>query len=172
MIQVYKDLRNCDDHGMLPDGTPCKNNSAMWDTYNTYSNGHGGCCETWSGDDSPYGPMYIIPYYTMLLYMLLICYYRPHIYYTVLLCYSAAVLLCYYATPLRHATMYGPRYGPMGNYFCGNSSAGGWVGYDDPRGPNKTQGLSPALPVGFDYDPAKYPFLAGVKDPKVYRLHM
>ena len=22
----------------------------------------------------------------------------------------------------------------MGNYFCGNSSAGGWVGFDDPRG--------------------------------------
>ena len=36
---------------------PCKNDSAMWPTYNTYSNGHGGCCAIWSGDDSPYGPM-------------------------------------------------------------------------------------------------------------------
>jgi len=56
---VYKDLRNCDDHGMLlPDSTsPCKNDSAMWNTYNTYSNGHGGCCAVWSGDHSPYGPM-------------------------------------------------------------------------------------------------------------------
>jgi hypothetical protein len=96
---VYKDLRNCDAHGMLlPDSTsPCKNDSAMWNTYNTYSNGHGGCCAAWSGDHSPYGP--------------------------------------------------------MGNYFCGNSSAGGWVGHDDPRGVNKTQGLSAQLPYGFDYDP-------------------
>ena len=85
-------------------GQPCKNDSAMWDTYSecshgrlglcercrggsdgrplrrtdTYSNGHGGCCAAWSGDHSPYGP--------------------------------------------------------MGNYFCGNASAGGWVGFNDPRG--------------------------------------
>ena len=31
-------------------------------------------------------------------------------------------------------------YGPMGNYFCGNSSAGGWVGYMDPRMDNHSQG--------------------------------
>ena len=52
---VYKDLRFCDEHGKLPGGAPCKNNSAMWNTYNTYSSGHGGCCEAWSGDDSPHG---------------------------------------------------------------------------------------------------------------------
>jgi hypothetical protein len=73
---VYKDLRDCDDDMKLPSGAPCKNDSAMWDTYNTYSNGHGGCCAAWSGDQSPYGP--------------------------------------------------------MGNYFCGNASAGGWVGFNDP----------------------------------------
>ena len=57
----------------------------------------------------------------------------------------------------------------MGNYFCGNSSAGGWVGYDDPRGANKTQGLSAQLPTGFDFDPTDTlrggPFLASMKDP-------
>ena len=58
----------------------------MWDTYNTYSNGHGGCCAAWSGDHSPYGP--------------------------------------------------------MGNYFCGNSSAGGWIGYNDPRGMPGLSGIS------------------------------
>jgi hypothetical protein len=72
---VYKDLRDCDNDKKIASGPlagqPCKNDSAMWDTYNTYSNGHGGCCAAWSGDQSPYGP--------------------------------------------------------MGNYFCGNSSAGGWV---------------------------------------------
>ena len=36
---VYLDLRDCDDDMKLPDGLPCKNDSAMWDTYNTYSNG-------------------------------------------------------------------------------------------------------------------------------------
>eukprot|EP00039_Didymoeca_costata_P013183 m.196382 g.196382 ORF g.196382 m.196382 type:complete len:799 (+) comp15699_c0_seq3:667-3063(+) len=112
---VYKDLRDCDNKGLLPDKTPCKNDSAMWDTYNTYSNGHGGCCAVWSGDQSPYGP--------------------------------------------------------MGSYFCGNSSAGGWVGYDDPR-TNSSQGLSPALPVGFDYDGTQYPKLAGMTDPSGAILHV
>lgn len=43
-------------------------------------------------------------------------------------------------------------YGPMGNYFCGNASAGGWVGFNDPRGNpgdpnyNGSQGLSAQLP--------------------------
>ena len=87
---VYKDLRDCDEDKKLPSGQPCKNDSAMWDTYNTYSSGHGGCCAAWPGDHSPYGP--------------------------------------------------------MGNYFCGNASAGGWVGYNDPRGQNHTQGLSAQLP--------------------------
>ena len=45
----------------------------------------------------------------------------------------------------------------MGNYFCGNSSAGGWVGFNDPNHsgphPNKSIGLSAQLPYGFDYDP-------------------
>jgi hypothetical protein len=68
---VYKDLRDCDNSMHLPDGSPCKNDSGMWDTYNTYSSGHGGCCAVWEGDGSPYGP--------------------------------------------------------MGDYFCGNASAGGWV---------------------------------------------
>jgi hypothetical protein len=69
--------------------------------YNTYSNGHGGCCAAWSGDHSPYGP--------------------------------------------------------MGNYFCGNSSAGGWVGFNDPRGQpgdpgyNGTQGLSAQLVSRLEY---------------------
>ena len=115
---VYVDLRDCDDEGKLVGGggAPCKNTSAMWDTYNTYSNGHGGCCEIWSGDDSPYGP--------------------------------------------------------MGNYFCGNSSAGGWVGFDDPRGQNRAQGLSPAMPVGFDYDPEAYPFLKTMQDPAGAVMHV
>ena len=63
-------------------------------------------------------------------------------------------------------------YGPMGNYFCGNSSAGGWVGYDDPRQGNRAQGLSPALPVGFTYDPAKFPQMAGWKDPSGAVMHV
>ena len=117
---VYKDLRACDDHSLLPDGQPCKNDSAMWNTYNTYSNGHGGCCAAWSGDGSPYGP--------------------------------------------------------MGNYFCGNSSAGGWVGYDDPRGDNKTQGLSAQLPQGFDFDPTDDnkagPFLASMNNPAGAVMHV
>lgn len=54
---VYKDLRDCNNERMLPDGTPCKNDSAMWDSYNTYTNGHGGCCSVWEGDQSPYGRM-------------------------------------------------------------------------------------------------------------------
>ena len=49
--------QDCDADHKLPSGQPCKNDSAMWDTYNTYSNGHGGCCSVWSGDGSPYGPM-------------------------------------------------------------------------------------------------------------------
>ena len=60
----------------------------------------------------------------------------------------------------------------MGNYFCGNSSAGGWVGYNDPRGNNKTQGLSPALPVGFTYDETKYPFLETLADPAGAVFHV
>jgi hypothetical protein len=72
---VYKDLRGCvGTTGKLPDGSPCKADSAMWDSYNTYTNGHGGCCAVWEGDESPYGK--------------------------------------------------------MGSYYCGNSSAGGWVGYN------------------------------------------
>jgi hypothetical protein len=39
---VYKDLRGCvGKTGKLPDGSPCKADSAMWDSYNTYTNGHG-----------------------------------------------------------------------------------------------------------------------------------
>ena len=34
---VYKDLRNCNNDKLLPDGAPCKNDSAMWNTYNTYA---------------------------------------------------------------------------------------------------------------------------------------
>ena len=119
---VYKDLRNCDDEHKIASGPlagqPCKNDSAMWDTYNTYSSGHGGCCAAWSGDHSPYGP--------------------------------------------------------MGNYFCGNSSAGGWVGYDDPRQGNSAQGLSPALPVGFDYDPedAAYAPIEDWADPAGGIMHV
>lgn len=102
---VYKDLRGCvGDTGKLPDGSPCKADSAMWESYNTFTNGHGGCCATWEGDDSPYGP--------------------------------------------------------MGNYYCGNSSAGGWVGYNDPRDKNHTQGQSPILPVSFEYNSTKAPELA------------
>lgn len=88
----------------------------MWNTYNTYSNGHGGCCSPWSGDSSPYGP--------------------------------------------------------MGSYFCGNSSAGGWVGFGDPRGSNTTQGLSPALPVGFQYDPGHFPEISGWSDPAGAIMHI
>ena len=109
---VYKDLRECDPKSpggkFLPDGTPCKDDSAMWDSYNTYNNGHGGCCAPWGGDQSPLGP--------------------------------------------------------QGNYFCGRKSAGGWVGFDDPRGQNDTQGLSPPLPYGFTYDTSKVPELKGFGD--------
>eukprot|EP00928_Gymnodinium_smaydae_P025336 TRINITY_DN20214_c0_g1_i1.p1 TRINITY_DN20214_c0_g1~~TRINITY_DN20214_c0_g1_i1.p1 ORF type:complete len:1042 (+),score=101.64 TRINITY_DN20214_c0_g1_i1:41-3127(+) len=113
---VYKNLVDCNNDMLLPDGTPCKNDSAMWDSYNTYSNGHGGCCSVWSGDQSPYGP--------------------------------------------------------MGSYFCGNSSAGGWVGFNDPRQENHTQGLSPALPVGFDYDVSKHPEIATWKNVAGAVLHV
>jgi hypothetical protein len=54
---VYKNLVDCDEKMKLPDVSPCKNDSGMWTSYNTYSNGHGGCCSPWSGDASPYGPM-------------------------------------------------------------------------------------------------------------------
>ena len=39
----YIDLRRCDEkHELIGHpGQPCKNDSAMWDTYNTYSNGYG-----------------------------------------------------------------------------------------------------------------------------------
>jgi hypothetical protein len=64
----------------------------------------------------------------------------------------------------------------MGNYFCGNSSAGGWVGHDDPRGDNKSQGLSAQLPWGFDFDPSDEsnagPFLASLKDPAGAIFHV
>jgi hypothetical protein len=43
----------------------------------------------------------------------------------------------------------------MGNYYCGNSSAGGHVGENDPRGKNHTKGLSPFLPAALSYDPSK-----------------
>eukprot|EP01043_Picozoa_sp_COSAG02_P002412 COSAG02_NODE_55_length_43887_cov_30.660364_33_plen_712_part_00 len=115
---VYMDLRNCDSNHKLPSGQPCKNDSAMWNTYNTYSNGHGGCCAAWPGDHSPYGK--------------------------------------------------------MGNYFCGNSSAGGWVGYNDPRD-NTSVGLSAQLPYGFDYDPAdatkQGPWLSSLKNPAGGIMH-
>ena len=134
---VYQDLRDCDNNGLLPSGGPCKNDSAMFDTYNTYSNGHGGCCAAWSGDHSPYGP--------------------------------------------------------MGSYFCGNSSAGGWVGYNDPRGMpglsgisgrldntsqityaayNGSQGLSAQLPWGFDYSNESHPILDTIKHPAGAILHV
>jgi hypothetical protein len=38
---VYKNLVDCDSNHKLPDGSPCKDDSGMWDTYNTWSNGHG-----------------------------------------------------------------------------------------------------------------------------------
>ena len=60
----------------------------------------------------------------------------------------------------------------VGNYFCGNSSAGGWVGFDDPRQQNTAQGLSPALPVGFDYDPEVHPELATWADPAGGIMHV
>ena len=60
-------------------------------------------------------------------------------------------------------------------YFCGNSSAGGWVGFNDPRGQNKSQGLSAQLPYGFDYDPTDErnagPFLASLKNPAGGIMH-
>ena len=93
--------RDCDNDKKIASGPlagqPCKNDSAMWDTYNTYSNGHGGCCAAWSGDQSPYGP--------------------------------------------------------MGNYFCGNASAGGWVGFNDPRGMPGSSGINGTLDNG---QPAGY----------------
>jgi hypothetical protein len=136
---VYKDLRDCDDDMKIASGPlagqPCKNDSAMWDTYNTYSNGHGGCCAAWSGDQSPYGA--------------------------------------------------------MGNYFCGNASAGGWVGFNDPRGMpgpsgvngsldngqpqsyNGSQGLSAQLPWGFNYDPDQFPVFDSIeRDPAGAILHV
>ena len=134
---MYKDLRDCDNDKKLPSGQPCKNDSAMWDTYNTYSNGHGGCCAAWPGDHSPYGP--------------------------------------------------------MGNYFCGNASAGGWVGFNDPRGMpglsgetgqldnssqityakyNGSQGLSAQLPWGFDYDSEQHPILDTIASPAGAILHV
>jgi hypothetical protein len=60
----------------------------------------------------------------------------------------------------------------MGDYFCGNSSAGGWVGYDDPRQGNRTQGLSPALPYGFDYDAKAHPKVANIKSAAGAVLHV
>jgi hypothetical protein len=140
---VYKDLRECDPDQRGPGprltkaGVPCKNDSAMWDTYNTYSNGHGGCCAAWSGDRSPFGP--------------------------------------------------------MGHYFCGNSSAGGWVGWNDPRGMpgwsgikglldnssqvtyaeyNGSQGLSAQLPWGFSYDAERHPLLDSIQQPAGAIMHV
>ena len=117
---VYKDLREgcgMSERDALDAGTrPCKNDSAMWDTYNTFANGHGGCCATWAGDGSPYGP--------------------------------------------------------MGDYFCGNSSAGGWVGFADIRGKNRTQGLSPMLPTGFIYNATLAPWLAKVADLEGALVHV
>ena len=70
----------------------------------------------------------------------------------------------------------------MGNYFCGNASAGGWVGFNDPRGNpgdpsyNGSQGLSAQLPYGFDYDPNNDrqagPFLKSLKHPKGGIMHV
>ena len=116
----YVDLRDCDDAGKLPSGAPCFNQSAMWDTFNTYTWGHGGCCNGWPGDHSPYGR--------------------------------------------------------MGSYFCGNASAGGWVGFDDPR-PNRSVGLSPQRPFGFDYNQTDVanagPFLASLRNPAgaIFHVH-
>jgi hypothetical protein len=115
---VYEDLRAaCAPHGggggddrggddRAAAARPCKNDSSMWDTYNTFANGHGGCCAAWAGDGSPYGP--------------------------------------------------------MGDYFCGNSSAGGWVGYQDIRGDDSTKGLSPMLPTGFIYNASQLPWLKNI----------
>lgn len=112
---VYEDLRaGCaprsggsdDDDRVAAAARPCKNDSSMWDTYNTFANGHGGCCAAWAGDGSPYGP--------------------------------------------------------MGDYFCGNSSAGGWVGYQDIRGDDSTKGLSPMLPTGFVYNATQLPWLTNI----------
>ena len=112
---VYKDLRACGPDGKhLPDGGPCKADSAMWDSYNTYTNGHGGCCAVWEGDGSPYGP--------------------------------------------------------MGDYYCGNSSAGGWVGNNDPRGANHTLGQSPILPSAMVYNLSKTPGMANLTSAKGGRL--
>jgi hypothetical protein len=70
----------------------------------------------------------------------------------------------------------------MGSYFCGNSSAGGWVGFNDPRGNpgdphyNGSQGLSAQLPYGFDFDPTNQrqagPFLAGMSEPAGAIMHV
>ena len=112
---IYKDLRNCGPDGKhLADGTPCKNDSAMWDTYNTYTNGHGGCCSVWEGDDSPYGR--------------------------------------------------------MGDYYCGNSSAGGWVGNNDPRGGDHSQGQNPILPSGMVYNATLSPGVAALSSAAGGRL--
>lgn len=50
------------------------------------------------------------------------------------------------------------------------------MGYDDPRGDNKTQGLSAQLPQGFDFDPSNTmkagPFLASMKDPAGAIMHV
>ena len=66
----------------------------------------------------------------------------------------------------------------MGNYFCGNASAGGWVGFNDPRGNpgdpgyNGSQGLSAQLPWGFNYDPAAFPLLDSMADAAGAILHV
>jgi len=48
------------------------------------------------------------------------------------------------------------------------------VGYDDPRQGNSAQGLSPALPVGFDYDPedAAYAPIEDWADPAGGIMHV
>ena len=81
-------------------------------------------------------------------------------------------------------------YGPMGNYFCGNASAGGWVGFNDPRGMpgssgvngtlddgqpagyNGSQGLSAQVPWGFNYDPEAFPLLDSIEDPSGAIMHV
>ena len=207
---VYRDLRDACEPGFAGDTAryPCKNDSAMWDSYNTYTNGHGGCCALWAGDGSP-------------------CVYtrapsslsssalaraplsRPRVLGRGALILSlpacrspadtgghdtraslartrvgsrgahlepagvahppargvttrraAAAAASSRSPPAAAAAIHAPalrrrRYGPMGDYFCGNSSAGGWVGYDDPRGADAAAGLSPALPTGFDFDAAR-----------------
>jgi hypothetical protein len=78
----------------------------------------------------------------------------------------------------------------QGNYFCGNASAGGWVGFNDPRGApgssgtdgkldpgqppsyNGSQGLSAQLPWGFNYDPEQFGILDTIKDPAGAILHV